>query len=349
MDLLTPSDLTACYRRAPCATWTEGSRPTDGYGLKRTEGFKGSAGEYYYTLIGGDVKRKHEMSTWSGACFAQWKHLNNSHFLHKVTYRNPLGSGGVELPSNMEEYYAVGWDTVIQPCLPTLPKFEELCEVERLEFDVDDGSLVEASFLFRMARIFSECESFATACTLLRHEFPDAPAEVLFAQAALGRLSINGWENKPHPAYPNCTVQMFGQLANAMSFVRNLIWSRRTGRWDIRKLTKRTEFSGPHSRRYFGHNEYWYGEKNYFKVTPTLDGQSKRRELNNSNLWYRNAYTAAQREEIMHFQHELLSEVYAHSHKMAIDTALEMDISDFMDEPWFRKKWKAEEGRSRIW
>jgi hypothetical protein len=91
---------------------------------------------------------------------------------------------------------------------------------------------------------------------------------VLFALAALtGRLTLaGGYGYRAHPAYPNCTVPIMGQTPKALSFMRNLIWSEKTGTWDLAQLTVDQGLFGPHARQYHGHNKYWYGSGTNFKA-----------------------------------------------------------------------------------
>jgi len=349
MDLLTPTKLKAAYALAPSSSWVQGTTPRNGkYGLDRKPGMSGSAGSYQYTPVGGNTAHVHRNAGWRGACFACWRTFHSSNYLHGITYRNPINQMLSYNKEILDPYYAVGWDTVIQPCLPTLPTYAELLKKKVLTFDVDNGSLLEASFLFRIARIFSECESFASNATLLRHAYPDDPPEVLFAQCAFGQYSLNGWKGHNHPAYPNCTVPMYGKVQQVMSFMRNLIWSKKEGRWDVRKLVGRNDstFQGPHHRQYFGHSPWWHGTK-AFKVSLFLKGENQNEQFNTTSVWG-NPKKKEQR-DIQDLHNEMLNEVYSFAKDMPHTEELKVDMDAYLTIPWYKERMDIAGGHERVW
>ena len=142
MKLLTPARLEASLARCPSMNWGDGTgsyRPPNGYGLLRKPFGAdadpgGSAGVFHYHTVGSQLKLKssERAEKWQGACFAQWRHLASSHYLNKVTYRNPLGTF-LTVPRGNDDFYRIAWDTVFQPCLPELPMYDELKTIKYLE------------------------------------------------------------------------------------------------------------------------------------------------------------------------------------------------------------------------
>lgn len=273
-----------CYTKVGHPNTDQGSH----YGLRRSE-TPGqhqneclASGRFHYKVPGAS---KISTADWGGACFAQWKYCNPENRLIAVDYYNPFNYLE-EMTPQQYRYYQPGWDRVIRPCLSTLPAFDELWSEEYYTAYIDDMSLVEASFLWRMIRVYAENEPFASSVAILAHKFPSSPPPVLFALATMGHWYPAGYSRKMYLQFPNCTINTSLSMVNSLSFMRNMIWSMKEGRWDWRKLTLDRSTYGPHSRQYFGHSRYWYGHPGgMFKVRLFMGNKDITEAANDSRMW----------------------------------------------------------------
>jgi hypothetical protein len=314
----------------------------NGYYDEYEEDEQGSSGYFKYIPVGGNFNDTPKSDEWSGDCFACWSRIPTEFMLTEMSYQNPLPA--MRIPKGGVQFLRLGWDTVIRAVLPELPSFDNLRTMQFLHFgNLRRRSMMEASLHFRMARIYKECLSFGATTSMLRDRFPDAPASVLLGMTSLGQVSLQGFNGKDHPVSPNSTIDCYQSISKAASLVRNWEWAERMDGWRIDQLRNKVDTRGHFTRRYYGHNHYWFGGGKHFKA---------RLKVNNVNDgWVNSAeYLRNWGDEdgwdIVDRIYKVLQTVYDKTVDMETTDKLRLNVSGLTNHRGFRKR-IAERGTRR--
>jgi hypothetical protein len=305
----------------------------------------GSRGTFTSIPVGGNVNDEYE-DEWEGGCFACWGQLAPQDLMTSISYQNPVVEVG-SLPDDLENFLTLGWDTVIQPCFGTnLPNFQGLRTMEYVRFpDTRTRSLLEASLYFRLVRSYSECLAFPVTASILRNRYPTTSAAVLLALTCFGPCASDGRTGGHYLVDPNQTMSGENSIGLCLAMMRNWLWASEQGGWRIDRLNPSTSIVGPLSRRYFGHDYYWAGAGDYFKVELRYAGVGSRTsDAHRYGIWAR----LTQDWHAMDAIHDIFVEAEAEAKELAISEPLEvtLDLSRISGATTALAKIRA---RNRMW
>ena len=281
--MYSPQELNRLYRLVhPERSYGSGLQPSPGdYDWCEDT----SNGSFSYHTVGADIRHDTpKTETWEGGCFACWSRIPQEFYMTEMRYENPLIH--LEIPDGADDFLASGWDTVLRaPFGDNLPVFADLVDQEEIVFkDVPNRSLMEASLYFRLVRAFNECLTFVSTASILRDRYPSASAPVLLAMNAFTPVTEKGVGGRWHPASPNCTILGGLNLQYCIGMLRNWMWAEEQGGWDVAQLRTGDDTVGPHTRRYYGHNWWWFGAGPIFSTRIKLGGHLPV-EHSRSTIW----------------------------------------------------------------
>lgn len=331
MELLTQHQLKIATDNCPVTAGDKRLKNRTGRGAPEKSIFgDGSFGKYTYYPVGSNKNEPPKSEGWKGACFARWDSIPSHHALQVMSYQNPLYWKKFEYGT--QGFYRIAWDTVLRPPFADyLPNFNDLRDTKTLDFALEGRSLMEASLYFRLVRIFNECLTFIHTASLLRHRYVTQPAEVLLAAACLGQCKREeGYTGIPHPASPNHTIGGHKTIVDCMSLVRNFEWASRNGGWQIQKIRRSRDTTGAFSRRYYGHNHYWFGKGTAFRIN--LDSDAKTKALYNYPVFCSRWGDEADGWAVMDRCVKILAETYKQTKGKDWSEDVEVPMSTLVDQ-----------------